>query len=512
MEERQADGGRGAFERRLAILRGDKKQAIYRFRGGDAELFDRVPGNFPLVASKTEILDKNYRSRQEVVNFNNELFSEENVARFIADFGAENEEKQFSKSDTAEILNIYSGSRQVAGKQNAGGYVRVKHLEAKNNDERDGLMKTEFVELVKSANERYPYRDIAVLARQNDDIELFTGWLLEAGIPAESEKTLNLKENPIIKELVSFLIFLDSPIDNSAFASFLLGDIFAKTGGLGAKEAERFIFDTGKIPRGGTYLYKAFREKYPEIWDRCFEEFFVSVGFMPAYELVVFVLGRFKVTVNFPGFQGFISHLLELIKENEEEHRSLREFLAYFQDAPEKDLYVRFSGVDSVRLSTIHKAKGLEFPVVIIPYLTMDISALDGKGSAGSYFLNRSESGLSLVKLNKDYAAFSPKLAKLYNDNLKKSLIDELNAVYVALTRAKDELYVYIPSKSGNSKNAARLFAGGERETGERMPIGKVNPPKVNMLSNEVYGDWIKILKNEFSGEFDPVKKASAAR
>lgn len=489
---------------------GDKKQAIYRFRGGDAGLFDRVPKNFPLIGSNLEILDKNYRSREELVKFNNGLFSKENIGRFIADYCSCDEEKSFSPADTEEILKIYGDSAQKPGRDNPGGSVSVKFIEARNNDERDALMKKDFAALVRSVSERYPFKDIAVLARQNDDIELFTGWLLSEGIPAESEKTLNLKGNPAVKELVSFLMFLDSPIDNVAFASFLLGDIFARAGGLERAALESFLFQAGRDPGGRSYLYKAFREKYPGIWDAYFEEFFVSVGFMPVYELVVSVLSRFKVTSNFGQFQGFIAHLLELIKEQEKENSSLKDFLEYFQAAPEKDLYVRFSGVDSVRLMTIHKAKGLEFPVVIIPYLTMDISALEGKGPAGSYFLEQAENGLTLVKLNREYAAFSEKLAVLYRDNLKKSLIDELNAVYVALTRAKDELHVFIPAKSGNKKNAARLFVGGELEAGSKTSGEKDEPLKLNTLPADVYGDWIKILKNEFSGGFEPGKKDAA--
>ena len=489
---------------------GDKKQAIYRFRGGDAGLFDRVPSNFPGTGSNTEILNKNYRSREELVKFNNDLFSGENIERFISAYGAGDDDKAFPPGDTAEILSIYADSRQKPGRENHGGFVSVKYLDAKNNGERDNLMKKEFTALVRSISERHPYGDIAVLARQNDDIELFTGWLLDENIPAESEKTLNLKENPVIKEVVSFLMFLDSPIDDAAFASFLIGDVFAGTHAMDRADAEKFIFETGRAERGGPYLYTAFRESHKEIWSKYFEEFFVSVGFMPVYELVVSVLSRFGVPGNFGKYQGFLSHMLELIKENEKERGSLRSFLEYFRTAPGKDLFVRFSGADSVRLMTIHKAKGLEFPVVVIPYLTMDISALEGRGPSGSYFLDKTEKGLSLVKLNRDYAAYSQELGRLYGDNLKKSLIDELNAVYVAVTRAKDELYIYVPEKSGNKKNAARLFIGPERESGSGTSKEKGGAVKAGVLESGLYGDWIKILKNEFSGEYRPGKRAAA--
>jgi len=222
---------------------GDKKQAIYRFRGGDAALFDAVPKEFPHICSKVEILGSNYRSARELIKFNNNIFSKDNLERFISKLGEEDEEKQFSADDTKDILAIYSDSAQQHNKE-LSGYVKVRSLEAKNNEERDSFMKEELITLVKSIAERRPYGDIAVLARKNDDLELFTGWLLENKIPAESDKTLNLKENGIIKEIISFLQFLDSPVDNAAFASFLLGNIYARASASAENEMEKFIFET----------------------------------------------------------------------------------------------------------------------------------------------------------------------------------------------------------------------------------------------------------------------------
>jgi exodeoxyribonuclease V beta subunit len=124
--------------------------------------------------------------------------------------------------------------------------------------------------------------------------------------------------------------------------------------------------------------------------------------------------------------------------------------------------------------------------------------------------LNKTDKGLSLVRLNKESAAHSPELTNLYSDNRKKSIIDELNTAYVSLTRAKDELYVYIPSKSGTKKNLARVLIDADYEAGLVLKNEKSSAAKITILPETVYGDWIKILKDEFTGVID-IEKLEAA-
>lgn len=486
---------------------GDKKQAIYRFRGGDVSLFDSVQHDFKNFNLKSMPLIKNYRSEKEIVQFNNEIFSEQNLKLFVNRVGAWQEKFfHFSHTDISKILNVFGDSKQKWRKENIYGYVRVEAINTSNIDERNDTIRKKLILLIKDLKKRFLLRDMAILARRNSEVKLLTAWLIEENISVESEKTLNIREHPLIKELISFLKFLDSPIDNLSFASFILGDIFCKVSRIKKDTIRDFIFAlrmAGKEEMD-SYLYKEFKKRFNREWNNFIELFFKSVGFVPLYELIVTILGRFKILENFPLYQGFFMRLLEIIKEKEEDYTGISSFLEFFEDIEEKDLYVRVTRTNSIKITTIHKAKGLEFPVVIIPFLEIDITV--GSGGIGSrkpYVVKQFEdNSLSLVQLKKDYAAYSKKLGTEYKDEYVKSLIDELNNLYVALTRAKYEMYLFLPERTGKKKNMARslisfetLERGAKREYKEQKTRGE--RPLIKLPLSQ-YSDWINVLRNEF--------------
>ncbi|MCX5708196.1 MAG: PD-(D/E)XK nuclease family protein, partial [Candidatus Omnitrophica bacterium] len=269
--------------------------------------------------------------------------------------------------------------------------------------------------------------------------------------------------------------------------------------GLDSNQVKDFLFELGKRRRKekNVYYYRKFREEFSGVWDEFIADFFKNVGFVPLYELAVSIIGRFKILQNFPEYQGFFMRLLELINEQEEEHSTVGEFLDFFDQARDEDLYVNISEVNSVRVLTIHKSKGLEFRAVITPNLTLDIDIKTN-------IVYPEENFLSLLRLKKEYVKFSPSLERIYRREFIKAFIDELNNIYVAFTRARDELYVFVPLKNGNKFNYAQLlfnsldYIGGSfsdnAETGKTQSsnLDIFNIPPVQ------YRDWIPFLKEEF--------------
>ncbi len=495
---------------------GDKKQAIFRFRGGDVSLFDSVQGTFKDFNPTQKVLSKNYRSRREIVEFNNDVFSADNLERFMKDSDASQKEPLgLSESDIAKVQNVFSDSRQEWKKGNTGGYVSVESFDVSNTDARDAFMRERVISLVGELKERFSYGDIAVLVRENKDVKLFSSWLIEEDIPVESEKTLNIREHPLIKELISLLKFLESPIDNLSFASFITGEIFKKVSGVPPDAVRDFLFRLrvrGKREKG-IYLYTEFRKAHPEAWRELMENLFKNVGYIPLYELLTTILGRFKVMENFPGYQGFFMRLLELIKEKEEDYPSISGFLEHFDEMGEKDLFVRVSHTDSVTVTTIHKAKGLEFPVVVVPFLELEVTV--GSGGAGyrrPYVVRQSEDGtLRLIQLKKKYGLYSAELAAEYKDEYIRSLIDELNGLYVAMTRAKHEMYLFIPKTPGRNNIARALIPYEVHKRGERTASGGAErdekPPMALPCSR--YSDWIGVLKDEFITPSELINRGS---
>ncbi|MCM8781033.1 MAG: UvrD-helicase domain-containing protein [Candidatus Omnitrophica bacterium] len=495
---------------------GDKKQAIYRFRGGEVGLFDWTKEYFKDFNLRYESLNKNFRSQKEIVEFNNEIFSPDNLRRFLQDSQRQNRNEiiKFSPQEVEDIIKGFYDSKQSIQPQNAAGYVRVEQLDS---DDKESLLediKERLISLIKELKHRFAYRDITVLTRKNEDVKLMTEWILRQGIPVESEKTLNIRENPFIKELVSFLRFLNSPIDDLSFASFILGEIFSSVSGIANHRLHEFIFDQNlkRHAKTESYLYREFRNAFSSVWDELIEEFFKSVGFIPLYELVVSIIERFKILENFPDYQGFFMRFLELIKKKESDYPTLALFLEYFEHAREDELYVYVADSDAIKILTIHKAKGLEFPVVILPFVELEFKIGAARSPRATNFIIQKDedtifgSGIRLLRLKKRYTVYSAKLREEYKKEYIKVIVDELNSTYVAFTRAKEEMYIFIPKKLSRIDNPARfLIAFESLERGRpsiRCPEKKqmARVPIIDIAPNH-YKDWITFLREEFRDE-----------
>ncbi|MFA5087859.1 MAG: UvrD-helicase domain-containing protein [Candidatus Omnitrophota bacterium] len=489
---------------------GDRKQAIYGFRGGDVDLFDDIKRKFESFNVQVDFLNQNWRSQKSVVEFNNAVFSGDNLRNFISRKEAEEKEKDkrfavtFREEDVRELLKIFQGSRQTCSPANEGGYVRVEYIDLDRKEEREDIIREKTIALVRNLRERFPARDIAILTRSNLQVEQLTSWLLEERIAVDSERTSNIKENFLIQELVAFLKFLNSPIDNLAFASFILGDIFTRAASVPPEEIQNFMLGLRHrwSAEKDLYLYTEFRKAYPLAWEALVEDFFRNVGLYPLYELVVSIYHRFDCLGRFPEYQGFLMHFLELIKKQEDEYSDIGSFLDYFEQREGEDLYVQLSDEDAVKILTVHKAKGLEFPVVILPFLGMEIQV----GSAGSdhqqsYILQQDRSALQLMRLKSRYIKFSSDLYAVHCREYKKSFLSELNSIYVALTRAQKEMYAFIPKRVKNGFNPVKflipedIYESGQ--PGVERAVERRDAGFMKLPCSE-YQDWIQYLKDEF--------------
>lgn len=478
---------------------GDRKQAIYRFRGGDAELFDAVRDKFSHINIKLQHLTKNWRSQKAIVEFNNQVFSQQNLSAGLALCGITQE----VNGNISDILEIFKDGTQQYCQDNIYGYVQVKHIDEQNKGERCELVKKEALEIIRELHHRFPYRELAVLASDNNEVEEISRWLLEEGVPVESEKTLNVMENSLIKEVIALLKFLYSPIDDLSFAAFILGGIFSKAAAVSSRQTADFIFFLRKNRKlnSGQSLYCLFRDEFAGIWEEHFESFLKTTGFISTYELLTAVYQKFRVWDNFIGNQGFFMKLLELVKMKEDDCPGLAEFISYLETAPYDELYVNITHQDSVRVLTIHKSKGLEFGVVIIPFLRMEISPETGGRGTASYVTPSQDGRLGLVRITRNHCLYSRRLRQIYMENYKKACIDELNKIYVALTRAKYELYIFIPKKSARGNNPVRCLIPEEIKTLGSQRKYKHKEDNSHSLINikpAGYKDWIRQLHREF--------------
>ena len=460
---------------------GDKKQAVYGFRGSDFQIFDLPLIEFANYSPQKFALTVNYRSCQAIVDFNNSIFSSQNIKNLIDYIVAGKRIKNADKY-CEELTNVFKTSAQkVSENKKNKGYVEISRCEYSNADKDivEDKIKEYLYQKIEELTKRFSYKDITILCRVNKDVEKIGKWLLEKNINIESFKTLNIINSDIVKELFSILQFLNFPMDNISFASFITSEIFLKETKLDKQEILDFLCKNSFESRGKNILYIKFRKTYPQIWKDYVEEFFKSTGFIAVYELTVAVIAKFKVLENFPKDGSIVLRFLELISDFETKQQGLQNFIDYFTDdevnKKNEKFFIKVPSENAVKIMSIHKAKGLQFNVVIMPYFSI------GGIKAESPFLIENDGKISFVKIDQKLTDYSDKLNDIYYKKYFKSLSDELNILYVASTRAVYEFYGLITSQS-DIKDEKRSF------------IDVFIPEEKRILGNKQIYD---IIKNE---------------
>jgi ATP-dependent exoDNAse (exonuclease V) beta subunit len=412
---------------------GDTKQAIYGFRNADYTIMKGLEREnpFPSAGHAVRELDTNYRSKKKILEFNERVFKGKLV---------ENAEYR-EAGDRSGLTEYVQKPREEEG---GDGYVEVSLLE-RNDDE--PIERERIQGLIEELLARgYRYGDIAVLTQTNEDAVSATTWLNEKDIPFISYSSLDVRRRKITGEIVALMNFLDSPTDDFSFGVFILGEVFSKTITKDYPEIDigrlrDFCFEHRRTPP----LYKAFQEKFGSQWERYFEDLFRASGFLPIYDLVTEVFAVFRVFENMPEEEAALVKILEVVKDFEGGgFNSLKDFLETALDEEdgesEWDMAVP-KNIDAVQVMTVHKAKGLGFPVVIV--LLYEV-----RNRGFEYIIEEKDETVCLLKINKNTAACDETLRCLYDRERMSDMVNRLNSLYVGFTRPKRELYV-IGVKSG---------------------------------------------------------------
>ncbi|MEF2229864.1 MAG: UvrD-helicase domain-containing protein [Pseudodesulfovibrio sp.] len=448
---------------------GDVKQAIYGWRGGDQDLFDEVlnqPGLAELTETHTSsTLPDNWRSFENVVAFNNDFFSHFESADLAEELAGDlfrDAPEDFRADFAAELSRNFAGCAQSVPDRHAGtgGYVRMERVEGGKNEEVEGQTLERLAELMDELTARRPYRDIAVLVRSKAHAELVCDLLVERGIPVITENSLRLDRHPIVRQLAAFLAFLDFPRDDLSFLTFVTGrEVFLAESGLDAGALHDWLVRPRKRPLG-----VCFREDFPEPWRRLIEPFYNQSGLMTPYDLAQETLRACRVSDRHPEAELYVRRFLEVIHLAEENgYGSLSAFLEYWENQSGEEKVPLPENIDAVRIMTIHKSKGLEFPVVVVPFHHW-------KASPDKDFAVRAHKGRRvLTRMTKD-------LGQPYYASLGRAVREQLNLLYVAWTRAREELYGFYTEASADrpAMTAINRFLD---PGGERYEYGKIPAP-----------------------------------
>ena len=400
-----------------AMLVGDAKQAIYRWRGGRAEQFISLYSekDKPLAINQTiKDLDFNFRSHKTIVEFNNTLFDH------IADFALSNPEHQL----------IYKNAKQDPSIEK-DGYVELSFLNTKTTDiDKNDLYGEAVLTTIKKAeNQGFKKQDICIIVRKTKEGIAIAEYLSDFGIDIISSETLLLKNAPEV-QFINHLITLTVQTQNDEIKIKLLDFIAEEKLNLPNKH-EFFsrlvhlkpldLFDTLNT-YGFTFNYDVFLQ-------------------LPIYEAIESIIRGFSLNQKSNAYIQF--YLDEVFDYSQKHNTSFSGFLDFWDRKKDKLSIVSPENENAVQIMTIHKSKGLEFPVVIFPYANQDIY-FDMNPKVWFPVDDNQFEGFShlYINLNKDLEAFNELGAQIYNTYRGQLELDNLNLLYVVLTRAIAQLYI----------------------------------------------------------------------
>ncbi len=416
---------------------GDLKQLLYRYRGSSFRTFSFPPERFPGFTIYPLILRRNWRSRKNIVDYNNKVFRVENLKKLTepAPDKGKRSAPLLDLDTFKRVKDVYKDSIQDPNKED-GGYIRVKVATGKN--EKESFIEW-LEEILPDLIERFGYSNIAILLRTNAHVEFVSKYLLMKGIPVISRANLDVRNHYVIRAIINLLEFLDFPPDNLSFAKFISSEPFEKLTHL---EFEDWLLQKRELQENP--LYREFRNDFPHIWEMYLDELFKSVGYLPPYDLLWQITEKLKLFENYTEAEAFIQKFMEITYNLEENGAlSLKDILERIHNAP-RDIFSLDTpeNGDAVVVSTVHSAKGLEFDVVV----TWPVRS-KRRGRRSIKFYNRGDKSY-VFKSEKIFTEFNKILDSIHKETIALETIDELNSLYVAATRARSELYVYFPQNN----------------------------------------------------------------
>ena len=428
---------------------GDVKQAIYGWRGGDAKLFDEVADDGELLAMSggltKDSLPHNWRSSPEIIRFNNAVFSrlgEDAAARDIAETLLSGAPEDVTEDFVARMTAAFGDCAQEVPERQAPipGHVQVRLLPmGKTEDVQEAGLDALVATLKEDILPRRRLGDVAVLVRTGAHSDLVCERLVREGLPIITESSLQLARHPVVRQLVALLRLLDAPPDDVSFLTFLCGgELFLAESGLTAAKILDWACQERDKGRGG--LLSRFRDDFPAIHTRLLAPFLRQTGLMRPYDLVQAALRTYQVQERHPEAELYVRRFLEVVHLAEAGGMgSLPRFLEFWDEAGAEEKVPLPESADAVRILTIHKSKGLQFPVCIVPFHNW---------SAGP------KAGLGVVDLagHRVLTRITKAVGRRYYEKLAQGLAEQANLLYVAWTRAEQELYAFVPDAGDNQR------------------------------------------------------------
>ncbi len=431
------------------IVVGDEKQSIFGWRGGERDLLINLKNLIPSIdkqAVREDKLDKSYRTSATLMDLINSIFGDKELHTYLGDEGMiwpySEVESAVEKPDFRSFISLQAMPFQTRGNDSPSlddlrKHWVEKYLRAELNDNGD-----------EHPNKQDKPKSIAILCRTNNELVKMQSILDETGITSVYQPNAELPDHRLVQPLISFMRWIAYG-DWTDWLTWLRSDYIRIKPAL-LKDVIDWIHSSGKddTPPGFTLLGHHLQKLYNERPEA------ESSPHSICQNLVLKYLDRTQLGER---DQLNLDAFLELAKDFELDgstaDTSIPSFLQYLEDLREQDKLKQISieGSDGVQLLTIHKSKGLQFDSVFVFY------NLSGKGGGPDdsldWFVSYQGEKARLKKdyFNLDEYALSyhygkvleySQLGHLHQNKRKKEYLEEMNNLYVALTRAKTTLHV----------------------------------------------------------------------
>lgn len=377
---------------------GDPKQNIYRFRGGSSSLFRMLLKEYKdKLLSKT--LDTNYRSGKNIVDIVNKISN-----KIYKQYG-----------ENFAIFNI----DQKAYKENGNGYVEITHNLDKESKEEDAYYLTYCLDKIKMCIDKgFQYKDIAILTVSNSHGKDIIDYLEDNNIPVQAETSANLTSSPVFNIIMALAEFIETD-DDYAFFKFLYTS---------PKAAQNSIMqDKG--------LLKHEKNKIKNMLN--------NIEGLSIFDKLLYLSNKLDLQSRFNSSPDYYV-CFDVISKTAPNETNISNFKEAVYKAASSEQALSAVQKNAVTVMTIHKSKGLQFNVVLLPNLARDIN-INARNSSLFVADNNifGDSKLCCVYSKKQYPYIAGTKAEEYMENENMlTLQDSINMLYVAMTRAEKALFI----------------------------------------------------------------------
>ncbi len=398
------------------LIVGDVKQSIYRWRSGDWRLLNNIKEEFESEGKSVEIkdLDTNYRSDRNIIDFNNAFFT-------VAEVKEREAVQEANPQEARQLKNAYAAVKQKVRKEKPDqGYVQMR-LFASTAD-KETVMAETLATVSQLVEQGVEYRQIAILVRSNRTIQDIADYFMaNSDYPMVSDEAFRLDASQAVCTLVAALRLLTSPQDE-------IGRTVLR------KFALRFLGSEAAVDLLDEQREQLLQMPLFDLTERLFTEF---------------RLGEIEEMKQQSAYVcAFYDQLNSFLTDNSSDIDSFLE--EWDNSIHEKSIHS--DSIDGIRLITIHKSKGLEFDHVVMPFCDW---TLEKSNTIWCSPQEEPYSELPLVPV--DFSAKQMK-GSIYEEDYHhehlQNVVDNLNLLYVAFTRASHSLFVLAKRGTAASRSS----------------------------------------------------------